>query len=765
MDNNQQQPTVPPDGTQVPAGSDAALPPMPAPALPPMPDMALPPPPTMPQPPVDPNQFMQAPQQPPMPAAPALPPQEVVPQAPPTIIPQGNVLPPSQQPDPIVAQRELAPTPGSQPIQPLNSPSAPDVSVTDPDQIRNQVVDDIQSVDNILVTVSTNPTVDELSAALGLALILDKLEKRSAAVFSGATPPAITFLYPEKTFEDSADSLRDFIIALDKEKADHLRYKVEGDLVKIFITPYKTVLSEKDLDFTQGEFNIELVLALGVTSSEQLDASLDAHENILHDAKVVTLTTGDTRSNLGSVDWHDEGASGLSELVVSLADQLAPSASETLLDEQIATALLTGIVSATERFSNDRTNSNSMTMAAELMAAGANQQLIAAKLAEAHDIKPGRKRSVSQSSSDSDGAQFLNGGTELSIEHADEPNDSSSINSFNPENTGPSYDSPVDTLGGDDSLADLQNSISSSLGLSSEKVIEPLAKPTEEIESKLSEEESDQLDLEKQLAGITGGVSGGGSDLEQDLDQAVNESQLPEMPTSVLPPVPADLNMPDFEQSPAPTSAPTDDTVMPALPPLPVTPGDTPENSVDATPSDNLISGHQESPASSGTPVINGIQNLKDEQVSINPFDGPKVGTETPIGGGTDEMASLLSAPVREEDGSAPGIGPIQSSIKEAHQVPETPGIDIPGGKLEEARDITPPSEIGATLPPLPPLPGDLGGATLPPPPPPPVFNTGGGQSGAVSGDIFGSTQATESKPADTPVEASPAQFKIPTMS
>ena len=30
-----------------------------------------------------------------------------------------------------------------------------------------------------------------------------------------------------------------------------------------------------------------------------------------------------------------------------------------------------------------------MTMAAELMAAGANQQLIAAKLAEAHDLKPG----------------------------------------------------------------------------------------------------------------------------------------------------------------------------------------------------------------------------------------------------------------------------------------------------------------------------------------------------------------------------------------
>lgn len=51
-------------------------------------------------------------------------------------------------------------------------------------------------------------------------------------------------------------------------------------------------------------------------------------------------------------------------------------------------SLLTGIVSATERFSNDHTTSRAMTMAAQLMAAGANQQLIAAKLEEANDIGP-----------------------------------------------------------------------------------------------------------------------------------------------------------------------------------------------------------------------------------------------------------------------------------------------------------------------------------------------------------------------------------------
>ena len=102
---------------------------------------------------------------------------------------------------------------------------------------KQQIIQSIKDVTNILVTVSADPSVDELSAALGLTIFLNKLGKHATAVFSGKVPPAISFLEPDETFEATADSLRDFIIALDKEKADHLRYKVADDAVKIFITP------------------------------------------------------------------------------------------------------------------------------------------------------------------------------------------------------------------------------------------------------------------------------------------------------------------------------------------------------------------------------------------------------------------------------------------------------------------------------------------------------------------------------------------------
>lgn len=254
---------------------------------------------------------------------------------------------------------------------------------------KQQVVDKIKEATSVLVTVSKSPSVDELSAALGLALLIDKLDKHATAVFSGAIPPAITFLQPEKTFESTTDSLRDFIIALDKEKADHLRLKVEGDLAKIYITPYRTTITSDDLSFSQGDFNVELVIALGVDKQDHLDSALEAHGQILHDAPVITITAGEQTSSLGGIDWHDSRASSLSEMITGLGEALKDK--ERLTDQQIATALLTGIVAATDRFSNPRTTSAAMTVAAQLMADGADQQLIAAELEKSHDapaVKP-----------------------------------------------------------------------------------------------------------------------------------------------------------------------------------------------------------------------------------------------------------------------------------------------------------------------------------------------------------------------------------------
>ena len=252
-----------------------------------------------------------------------------------------------------------------------------------------QLTSKIKSVNNILITVSRNPGVDQLASALGLSLALNKLGKRSVAVFSGRIPPAIHFLNPEKTFEDNADSLRDFIISLSKDKADRLKVRPDGEFVKVYITPYRTKITPADLKFEEGDFNIELIIAIGVSSRDELDASIASHGKIFHNAVTATLNLGQLHDALGMISWQDVRAGCYAQMCYQLINNLN-SEEHQLVDEAVATALLTGVVSATDQFRNKITTPEIMTLSANLMAKGANQQLITSELESAEDnLVPG----------------------------------------------------------------------------------------------------------------------------------------------------------------------------------------------------------------------------------------------------------------------------------------------------------------------------------------------------------------------------------------
>ena len=255
-------------------------------------------------------------------------------------------------------------------------PGMPDEAVTEnvstETSIRAEVASKIAGSKNVLIALSSDPSVDEMAAAIGLSLFLDRLGKRATAIYSGATPNALEFLKPEETFETSADTLQDFVIALNKDKADHLRYKLDGDYVKIYITPYKARIAEEDLDFSYGDYNVDLVLALDVANGIDLDSALREHGRIMHDAVIINITTGNP-GKFGEIEWSNKHASSVSEMI---ADLLYGTSSKDKIGRGEATAFLTGIVAATNRFSNAGTTSETMQIASKLMNSGANQQLV-----------------------------------------------------------------------------------------------------------------------------------------------------------------------------------------------------------------------------------------------------------------------------------------------------------------------------------------------------------------------------------------------------
>lgn len=240
------------------------------------------------------------------------------------------------------------------------------------------IIDKIRSSENILVALPNDPTVDDIAAAIGLTLYLDGMQRHVTAIYSGKNPNSLAFLQPEETFETNTDSLQDFIISLSKDKADHLRYKLEGDFVKVYITPYKTSITEDDLTFSNGDYNVDFVIALDVSSVDELDKALEEHGRIMHNASTVNITTK-APGKFGEIDWSNPMASSVCEMVTQLIFEM--QGEDKPLDKDIATALLTGIVAATDRFSNSKTNSDTLALASKLMGMGADQQLISSNVA------------------------------------------------------------------------------------------------------------------------------------------------------------------------------------------------------------------------------------------------------------------------------------------------------------------------------------------------------------------------------------------------
>jgi hypothetical protein len=447
------------------------------------------------------------------------------------------------------------------------------------DSAKAQLADKLKSANNVLVTVSRNPSVDQLAACLGLTLLLTKLNKHAAAVFSGEVPSTIEFLKPDETIEKNTDSLRDFIIALDKSKADKLRYKVEDNVVRIFITPYRTSISDADLEFSQGDFNVDVVVALGVGRQEDLDEAITAHGRILHDASVASINVaGD--GGLGSIIWRDPQASSLSELVTELAQTLG----EKLIDNQTATALLTGIVAETNRFSNDKTSSQTMSASATLMAAGANQQLVATELQkptkDRKNNKPDEPDSAA-SSPDTDAPKPDNGTLEIDHNNADtKSNDAADNTTSDGGQSG-----PTDVAGSESDQAKPAFELPS-----------PQADPTAVLQASLNNNQNSGDILSPGPKLVTEPPTMGGT--------LTANSQM-----QSLDPVTDPLSMPEQESTPpllnrdSPSTTPTPPPVLPPQPPAPPVNIVSPEPSVPSKPSPSPVLTPTPSPAPPPTPA------------------------------------------------------------------------------------------------------------------------------------------------------------------
>ena len=572
---------------------------------------------------------------------------------------------------------------------------------------QNQLIAKLKESQNVLVTVSKNPSVDQLAAAIGFTLALNKLDKHATAVFSGQIPDTIEFLKPEETLEKSTDSLRDFIIALDKSKADKLRYKVEDQVVRIFITPYRTSISEKDLDFSQGDFNVDVVVALGVPEQQDLDDAIQAHGRILHDATVASLSVGGTQE-LGTLNISDPTASSLSEMVAEVIEGMG----QELIDSQIATALLTGIVATTNRFSNDRTTPKTMSISSVLMAAGANQQLIATELET-----PQMQTTATREGNVPEQPQPEKEPGMLEIEHEGSATPAPNM----PASPAPVQDEPEEATPEEPQLNELPTP---QIHVDEDgRIVTGQADELPQIGharasggSGLLEEPEEQASRERITEPPARDSALSANIEEEGLDASTDELTLPSAAMPIL--------SHNSEATPSPEPAVPAPTTQPLMPPTPSAPDMTGQDSID-TAHETLSEIEQavdsphvsaQAPANTLDEARNAVEQAYNASASTAPPDPIAALNAQPLGPELHEDIPLPQPTYQP----APGFGSDQPQLVDG---------GIPGSSPADQTLDMPLPGVPSTTPPASSFPGVIPSApadnTLPPPPPvppPPIF-------------------------------------------
>ncbi|HUD11273.1 MAG TPA: DHH family phosphoesterase [Candidatus Saccharimonadia bacterium] len=240
---------------------------------------------------------------------------------------------------------------------------------------KQQTSEAIRQAESIVIMTGQHPSVDQVSAVIGLCAILRKFGKKVSPVISDNLPQSVQLL-DAGNVESNLGGLRDFILKLDVGRAevDKLRYEVSDGKLNIYISPFKGSFAPSDVTFDYGQPNIsyDLAIVLGVPTRARIDRAYERNQALFEKIPIVNLDFHRSNENYGAVNLIEPNASSLCEMLVALAESLQGG----IIDAEIATALLMGIVASTDRFTASHTTSKSLTVAAQMMAAGARQQAV-----------------------------------------------------------------------------------------------------------------------------------------------------------------------------------------------------------------------------------------------------------------------------------------------------------------------------------------------------------------------------------------------------
>lgn len=243
-------------------------------------------------------------------------------------------------------------------------------------KITNQAIELIKRSKTIVIVPTPNLQGDSLGGSLALFYTLKKIEK-DVNIFLKEIPKKFQFL----TSQDC------FVISIDTQgkEVEQMNYEKNEKDLKVYLTLGQGQI--KDCDIRWGhqnspqilqedreclKLNPDLLITLGVPNLESLGEIFEKNPKFFYEAPILNIDNQPSNENFGEVNLLDLTSLSLAEILTDLIRSI----DQALLDGNIATHLLAGLISASQNFQNPRTRPKTFESASYLIERGADHQKI-----------------------------------------------------------------------------------------------------------------------------------------------------------------------------------------------------------------------------------------------------------------------------------------------------------------------------------------------------------------------------------------------------
>ncbi len=242
----------------------------------------------------------------------------------------------------------------------------------------------LKASQRVLIALPANPSGDTLGSSLALAEFLRKVDKEVTMLCQTTDYGRFSFLPGIDKIEHKMSLPKNFVISVrtDKTKLDELSYDVGDTKVNVYMKPKQGVFTPEDVSFSAEAPAFNLIICIDTPSLELLGDLYANNAEIFFQLPKVNIDNHINNENFGTINIVDVTAASTAEIVLEILKNYEAA----LIDRDIATNLLAGIISETHSFQHNKTTPNSFLRASELIGYGAEQQEIIKNLFKVKEL-------------------------------------------------------------------------------------------------------------------------------------------------------------------------------------------------------------------------------------------------------------------------------------------------------------------------------------------------------------------------------------------